>query len=97
MRYVCPACGKLVKDKFILGLLHFCEPGPSAFVYHYGLPYQQEALHRYHEQGVQATPEEFDLMMKDGLTPTERRVARGAGQPDETDGTWTVGSWRPGD
>ena len=25
MRYICPECGKFVKDKFILGLLHICE------------------------------------------------------------------------
>lgn len=24
MRYVCPDCRSLVKDKFIFGLLHFC-------------------------------------------------------------------------
>ena len=26
MRYKCDACGKMIKDKFIFGLVHYCFP-----------------------------------------------------------------------
>ena len=34
----------------------------------------ESVIQRYHAQNVQATSEEFELMLSDGLTPAERRM-----------------------
>ena len=33
-----------------------------------------DIIAKYHAQDIQATPEEFILMLEDGMTPTERRL-----------------------
>lgn len=70
MRYVCKDCGRFVKDKFIFGLLHFCEPGP------YAAPPPPDVVKRYQAEGIQATPEEFMKMCLTGLSITELRERR---------------------
>ena len=71
MRYICPECGKLVKDKFVFGLLHFCEPRqerPNA-----ALSRANDVIKRYQQQGIQALPGEFMDMLLTGITPEEKR------------------------
>lgn len=36
----------------------------------------ESVVQKYHTQNIQATHEEFELMLKDGLTPAERRARR---------------------
>jgi len=33
MRYTCPNCKRWIKDKFLFGLLHVCEPQPKTQAY----------------------------------------------------------------
>ena len=34
----------------------------------------ESVVQRYHAQNIQATPQEFELMLRDGMTPAERRA-----------------------
>ena len=72
MRYLCRDCGSLVKDKFIFGLLHFCSSFPPTHKWDRVEAFNA-MIRRYHEQGIQASPEEMDEMIRTGLTVRELR------------------------